>query len=199
MRRNVVLKGPRANLFMGADTIADAADGPGGLRYEPMHTKEIAPSLARLFSELVEGTDGSAGAFMLNSGDAGLLRSLDKISASDASRSVNGGATIAAHAQHLRYGLSLMNRWAAHGGNPFADAKWDEAWRTTDVDAAAWQEILDGLRGETQRWVAVLNSPRELAEVELTGMIGSIAHLAYHLGAIRQINKDARGPREGTF
>jgi hypothetical protein len=30
-------------------------------------------------------------------------------------------------------------------------------------------------------------------------MISSIAHLAYHLGAIRQINKDARGPREGTF
>jgi hypothetical protein len=30
-------------------------------------------------------------------------------------------------------------------------------------------------------------------------MIGSIAHLAYHLGAIRQIAKAARGPREGTF
>ena len=30
-------------------------------------------------------------------------------------------------------------------------------------------------------------------------MISSIGHLAYHLGAIRQINKDARGPKEGTF
>jgi len=30
-------------------------------------------------------------------------------------------------------------------------------------------------------------------------MVGSIAHLAYHLGAIRQIQKSARGPREGTF
>jgi hypothetical protein len=35
--------------------------------------------------------------------------------------------------------------------------------------------------------------------VELTGMIASIAHFAYHLGAIRQIAKDARGPKEGTF
>ena len=34
---------------------------------------------------------------------------------------------------------------------------------------------------------------------ELTGMIASIAHLAYHLGAIRQINKKVRGPKEGTF
>ena len=30
-------------------------------------------------------------------------------------------------------------------------------------------------------------------------MVGSIAHLAYHLGAIRQIDKQARGPKEGTF
>jgi hypothetical protein len=30
-------------------------------------------------------------------------------------------------------------------------------------------------------------------------MIGSIGHLAYHLGAIRQIGRAARGPRDGTF
>jgi hypothetical protein len=30
-------------------------------------------------------------------------------------------------------------------------------------------------------------------------MIASIAHLAYHLGAIRQIARRARGPKEGTF
>jgi hypothetical protein len=35
--------------------------------------------------------------------------------------------------------------------------------------------------------------------VELTGLMSSVAHLAYHFGAIRQINKDARGPKEGTF
>jgi len=36
-------------------------------------------------------------------------------------------------------------------------------------------------------------------EVELAGMIGSIAHLACHLGAIRQIANRVRGPKEGTF
>jgi len=30
-------------------------------------------------------------------------------------------------------------------------------------------------------------------------MIASVAHLAYHLGAIRQIDQQTRGPREGTF
>ena len=163
-----------------------------------MRTDDTSPTLARLFSELVNGP-GDGGAFMLNSGDAGLLRSLDKISAVDASRSVNDGATIAAHARHVQYGLSLMNRWASEGGNPFADAKWDEAWKTSSVDAAEWDTIRGGLRDEATRWLQVLKTPREVAEIELSGMIGSIAHLAYHLGAIRQINKDARGPREGTF
>src|SRR5262245_52294109 len=97
-----------------------------------MRTADMSPSLGRLFSELVNGADRS-GAFILNSGDLGLLRSLEKLSAADASRSVNDGATIAAHVQHLRYGLSLMNRWASEGGDPFANAKWDEAWKTSAV------------------------------------------------------------------
>ena len=164
-----------------------------------MLTTAGAHVLARLFSELVDGANDPGGAFMLNSGDIGLLRSLDTLSPAAASRSVNGGATIAAHTQHLRYGLSLMNRWATEGGNPFADAKWDEAWKTTAVDGSEWQEIQAGLRDEAQRWKQALGSPREVNEVELAGMIGSIAHLAYHLGAVRQIDKDIRGPKEGTF
>lgn len=164
-----------------------------------MDTTETTSALGRLFSELVDGASGQTGGFVLNTGDVGLLRSLDKLSAAEASRSVNGGATIAAHAQHLRYGLSLMNRWAGEGGDPFADAKWDEAWKMSSVDGAAWTDIRNGLREEAQRWVQALRAPRTVTDVEYTGMMGSIAHLAYHLGAIRQINKDTRGPREGTF
>jgi len=160
---------------------------------------ELGTLLARLFSELVDGAAGGGGAFILNSGDAGLLRSLEKLSAADASRSVHDGATVAAHAQHVRYGLSLMNRWATEGGNPFADATWDAAWKVSAVDESSWKEIQDGLRDETRRWQQALSAPRTASEVELLGMIGSVAHLAYHLGAIRQISKAGRGPREGTF
>ncbi len=164
-----------------------------------MNTRDISPILASLFSELVDGAPDRGGPFILNSGDVGLLRSLDKLSPAAASRSVNDGATIAAHAQHLRYGLSLMNRWASEGGNPFADAKWDAAWKTSSVDARQWEEIRRGLRDEARRWLEALRTPREASAVELSGMTGSIAHLAYHLGAIRQIDKSTRGPKEGTF
>jgi hypothetical protein len=164
-----------------------------------MLTTDIARSLTRLFSELVDGANDPGGAFMLNSGDLGLLRSLDKLPPAAASRASGDGATIAAHAQHVRYGLSLMNRWAAEGGNPFADAKWEEPWKIGEVDAIQWQDIRSGLRDEARRWKDALASPREVNDAELAGMIASIAHIAYHLGAIRQIDKDARGPTEGMY
>lgn len=164
-----------------------------------MRTTDISPLLARLFSELVDGAVGNYEAFILNRGDVGLLKSLQKISESDASHSTNDGATIAAHAQHVRYGLSLMNQWATEGGNPFATAKWDEAWKISTVDAATWNEIRDGLRDEAHRWLKTLRTPRKVAEVDLMGMAASVAHLAYHLGAIRQISRSTRGPREGSF
>src|SRR6185369_4828370 len=154
-----------------------------------MYTTETSRALTRLFSELVDGTSGRGNAFILNTNDVGLLRSLDKISAADASRSVNDGATIAAHAQHLRYGLSLMNRWAREGGNPFANAKWDEAWKVSAVDDPGWEEIRTGLGDEAHRWLEALETPRDVSDVELAGVAGSVAHLAYHLGAIRQVNK----------
>ena len=164
-----------------------------------MNTTDLAPSLGTLFSELTFGADKHGGAYVLNSGDVGLLASLDKLSFDAASKSTNGGAAIAAHAQHVRYGLSLMNKWARDGGNPFADAKWDAAWKLTSVEGDQWNEIRAGLREEARRWLEVLKSPRDVNAQELNGMIGSIAHLAYHLGAIRQIDKNARGPKEGTF
>jgi hypothetical protein len=164
-----------------------------------MQTNDISASLVTLFSELVTGANSGGGAFILNSGDIGLLRSLDNLSAADASQSVHGGATIAAHAQHVRYGLSLMNRWASEGGNPFADAKWDEAWKTSRVTDSEWAEIRGGLGDEARRWLEGLGVAREVSPIELNGMIASIAHLAYHLGAVRQIVASARGPKEGTF
>jgi hypothetical protein len=164
-----------------------------------MKTNDLTATLTTLFSELVLGARNPPGAFILNTGDVGLLRSLDKLSEDDASRSSLGGATIAAHALHLTYGLALMNQWARDGSNPFADAKWDEAWKTARVDAREWSEIRRALGDETKEWLEHLETPREVDVMGLNGMVASIAHLAYHLGAIRQIDKSTRGPKEGSY
>ena len=160
-----------------------------------MRTNQLPKSLATLFSELVEGAPASGFAYMLNAGDQGLLRSLDKLSASDASVLTPTGSSIAAHVDHVRYGLSLMNRWSA-GENPFKDADWGASWKKTSVSDSEWQTLRTELRDEANHWLEVLRKPRDVRQTELNGMIGSIAHLAYHLGAIRQINQTMRGPAD---
>jgi hypothetical protein len=159
-----------------------------------VETDDLTQGLLCLFSELVHGAP-EAGAFVLNPRDRGLLASLDELSAADASASSNGGATIAAHAAHLAYGLSLLNRWAA-GENPYGDADWSEAWRVGRVTADEWSDIRRRLRDAAQRWHDVLGSDRNVAGTELNGVLASIAHIAYHLGAMRQIHAALRGPKD---
>jgi hypothetical protein len=162
-----------------------------------MISDDLNRSLPSLFAELVYGAPKGGAAFVLNPGDGGLLGSLDRLSAAEASASSHGGGTIAAHVEHLRYGFTLMNRWLA-GENPFATADWAGAWALQSVSEAQWAQLREGLRTEVDRWYAVLKEPRSISGVEVDGVIGSIVHLAYHMGAIRQIDPNARGPKAPT-
>lgn len=157
-----------------------------------MNTTHLTSSLATLLSELVYGTPPTGG-YMLNKNDAGLLRVLDRLSAAEASTVVSEGSSIAAHVDHVTYGISLMNRWAA-GENPWRDADWKASWKRTSVTDEGWAKSRRALAEQLRNWLAVIKKPRELTEPELTGMISSIAHLAYHLGAIRQMDRKIRGP-----
>jgi hypothetical protein len=161
-----------------------------------MNTAEISSTLGTLLAELVDGASKEGG-YMLNPGDEGLIRSLEKLSAADASALTATGSSIAAHADHACYGLSLMNRWS-QGENPFDSADWSASWSRTSVSEPEWRQRIADLRVEAARWLGAVRTPRQVDEIELNGMIGSIAHLAYHLGAIRQIRQVTRGPAEGV-
>jgi hypothetical protein len=158
-----------------------------------MNNSELSTTLTTLFSELLDGAHRRH-TYMLNVGDDGLLASLDKLSADAVSRTHAGGASIAAHVDHLRYGLSLMNRWHEGEENPWKDADWTASWRKTNVTEAEWSRLRAELRQEAHRFLETLAAPRELNERQLTALVSNIPHLAYHLGAIRQIDRARRGP-----
>jgi hypothetical protein len=155
-------------------------------------------ALESLSRELVDGTPAGAG-WMLNPNDPGLLRSLDKLTAAAASVvPASGGASIAAHVDHVRYGLSLLNRWAHGESNPWETADWSASWTRVSVSDAQWAELRQSLAAETTAWIQAMGRSREYSHMELMGVIASLGHLAYHLGAIRQIDRSIRGPAEGT-
>jgi hypothetical protein len=154
---------------------------------------DIVPAL---FRELVHGSaDPQARTYVLNQGDAGLLASLDRLSAAAASATHEGGSSIAAHVDHLRYGFSLLNRWADGSSPPWPDMDWTASWRRNVVSESEWRTLRDELRRETTRWAEALATRRDVTAVQAGWMTGSVAHLAYHMGAIRQLDPAARGPR----
>lgn len=159
-----------------------------------MQARDIGHSFSTLFRELLHGPDTPGQAFMLNTGDVGLLRSLDAISAEAASRSTQGGASIAAHVDHLRYGLSLLNAWSG-GANPWDTADFTASWHIATVTDAEWRDLRSRLGAESERWLEAVRTRRMLTDEEANAVFGSIAHLAYHLGAIRQIVRETRGPK----
>jgi hypothetical protein len=157
-----------------------------------MNTGTVTSTLTTLMSELVEGTPPTGG-YMLNKGDVGLLRALDRLSAEEASQIINGGSSIAAHVDHVTYYISLMNRWS-DGEKPWRTADWSASWRKATVTEESWAELRRSLASEMRKWMTVLKEPRDVEAVELTGMVASIVHLAYHMGAMRQMDRKVGGP-----
>lgn len=150
-------------------------------------------ALCTVLSEILDGSKPQSG-LLLNRGDDGLLRSLDQLSAVDASTLPHSGAaSIAAHADHLRYDLSLLNQWS-RGESPFDDADWSSSWRRTSVSDSEWEQLRTQLRSEAEEFQDAVGRLLDAGETEVTGVIAGVAHLAYHLGAIRQIDRSIRGP-----
>ncbi len=154
--------------------------------------------LAAVHALLIELLDGApeGGAYILNPGDRGLLRSLAALSASAASVVPPGrSSSIAAHVDHLRYGLSLLNLWFEGDPNPFKDADYSASWQRTDVTEAEWTSRRAELAEEARKWAEALTHSRPLNSVERRGVVSSVAHLSYHIGAIRQIDRTIVGPK----
>ena len=153
----------------------------------------VSNALTHVFSEIANGP-ASTGAFLLNRGDPGLLRSVQKLSAAEASAvPASGGGSVAAHVDHLCYGLELLVRWN-RGEEPFEDANFGASWRRVSVSENDWVTLRERLSASIQEWHRALQQPASCTELALTEMIASVAHLGYHLGAIRQINRLIRGP-----
>jgi hypothetical protein len=89
-----------------------------------------------------------------------------------------------------------MNRWVAGEENPWQDADWTASWTRTTVTDDEWQTLREQFRQESRvcrdAWSQA--SADDLRGQMLTGAIAIVAHLAYHLGAIRQIDRSIRGP-----
>lgn len=144
-------------------------------------------ALSNMLTEIFDGPPGQE-AYLLNPGDPGLLRQLDALDAAAASeRPMPGKTTIAAHVDHVHFGLALLNRWAAGEENPWAGADWNGSWQRTAVSDDQWRTLRDALRQEAEQWRKTVAARTNWDDLAAAAALSTAAHTAYHLGAIRQI------------
>lgn len=144
-------------------------------------------AISALLREIFDGPPGKE-TYILNSGDPGLLNQLDSINSEVvSSRRRPGKTTIASHMKHVSFGMSLLNRSAQGEENPWAGADWDEAWKHTEVSEKEWTDLRGELRQQSRDWQAAFKQREDWNEITASGAVSSVAHTAYHLGAIRQI------------
>ena len=151
---------------------------------EPIFQRAVVNMLREIF----DGPPAGEPSFVLNRGDPGLLQDLDRIGAEAAStRPMPGKTTIAAHVDHVCYGLSLLNRWASGEANAWDGADWQASWKRGQVTDAQWRTLRAALRREAEAWRSHTTQRTAWDDLSAACALSSAAHTAYHFGAIRQI------------
>jgi hypothetical protein len=153
-----------------------------------------AEGILDILKEAVEGgTPGQGTAFLDGtgadgSGNHGLIATLATLTAAQASRDVNG-ATVAGHARHTAFHMEVIVRYERDGDRgPF---DWQGSFQPAQADGAEWAEVQARVRKAYEELVAFARTQADLpASGDATGgLTGGVAHVAYHLGAIRQLVK----------
>ena len=142
----------------------------------------VSRQLVNVLKEAVLGPTGSWSYFTDNRPDAGLLGALATVSAAEASQPW-AGSTIASHVHHVAFALGVSADTIAGDTGPH---DWTASWRVTTVDDAAWSSLLARLRGEHARLAQAIEAHSSSSEQALGEAVGALAHVAYHLGAVRQ-------------
>ncbi|MEZ5425829.1 MAG: hypothetical protein R2747_06165 [Pyrinomonadaceae bacterium] len=145
---------------------------------------DFAKALEVLLMETFESAPLAEGGVYLDR-EIGMFSTLEKISATDASLSIND-TSIAAHTEHARFYLDILNKYL-HSKAEFVN--WNNSWRVKTVDEDEWEDLKLRL-AENYREVCESVEKNENWDVNLiTVALGMITHSAYHLGAIRQMIK----------
>lgn len=149
-----------------------------------------------LFKCLEETFQGVRGVY-LDKGTS-LFETLESVSAEDASRpAIENGATVAAHVEHVRFYLDVLNDVMRK--EEVTKVDWREIWQNVQaVTPEEWEGHKRRLRESYERVLNTLkNYDKWEGEYGISGSLGILAHTAYHLGGIRQALGVVRQAKNG--
>ena len=147
-------------------------------------TTSIVKVLETMLLETFEETQDQP--IYLDRGTA-FFQSIEEITAQQASQPMGNCATIAAHVEHVRYYLDVLEDYMFKTALSYVN--WKEVWETVStVSDDEWHEMKTNLKSTYERIKGHLHGAETWdGELELSAMMGIIVHSAYHLGEIRQM------------
>lgn len=148
---------------------------------EEINTGVVIGQLLAVLKEAFEGPQ-QWGYFTDEGPHGAMFGTLSILNAEQASRAV-GGTSIAAHVFHTTFGLEVSAAWIS---GDRTSRNWQESWRVSMVDETMWKNMLEEMRKGYEELSRAIASHASSSVDAMGGAVGAIAHVAYHLGAIRQ-------------
>jgi len=145
-------------------------------------TADIHRHLLALLSEGMEGPSDGPAYFSDHGPDSGLISLLAGLTPENASVTI-GGNSIAGHVHHLAFAFRASTEWL-RGNRVRPD--WSESWVLSVVDEAQWDHLRSDLKAAFEAIQAAVAEHALEADLYVAISLGTTAHVAYHLGAIRQ-------------
>jgi len=147
-------------------------------------TYALSNHLANVLREEFAGAPGPWTYLIDNRPGVGMLSTIESISAEDASVPAGpSGTTIAGHVNHVRASLAVSTELIKKEAS---SRDRTGSWTVAQVSGPEWKKLQVELRGQYERSLQVIQSQGEWDEDGFGAALGAIAHVAYHLGVIRQ-------------
>lgn len=143
----------------------------------------IQDQVVELLRETFEGALPGQGTQYLDH-TSGIRPTLSALTAEQASQRFDGHPSIAAHARHMAFHLRVTSEWM-RGDHSRRD--WPSSFEPQTVSEAEWSQIQQDLETWRAELVRTLEDLSPERFVEEGAGLGAVTHLAYHLGAIRQL------------
>jgi len=146
---------------------------------------DFVTNLFTLWDEILGIPDKTEGPMWVLDLNTGWAQSLAAVNAAEASRPIApGGTSIAAQTAHAAYYLEVFEA-IVHGRH--APADWKASFHPAEVDEAAWTQQKERFFGAAARVAELIRGNTDWQALHLGGAMASVSHLAYHLGAVRQM------------
>lgn len=147
--------------------------------------QQVTDQLTAILEEAFEHPPKPWSYFTDPSPDAGYFGILAKVTAIEAKRSI-GSNSIAAQVKHIIFSMKASMAFIEGNPNSPGPDQWQESWQVAELTEATWKQLQDGLRNAYYALRDNIQSHAALRPEAMGAAMGTIAHVAYHLGAIKQ-------------